>query len=89
MAMRGAFVWAIRGVLLLSLSACSGLVVNHGERDLVVEHDFFISRASADQVASKSCAQSGRGAATFVSSTNKNPSLPAGQGVQLSRYICG
>ena len=74
--------------ILLTLAGCSGLIVANDGGRIVVEHDGFISHETASATAVKSCQQAGKGNATYIRSTNKNPSLPPGYGVQLSTFSC-
>lgn len=78
----------LAATFLAGLTACAGLVTANDGNKVTVEHDGFVSVATARDVALKSCQQAGKANATFLASANKNPSLPAGTGVQLSTYSC-
>lgn len=70
------------------LSGCSGMVAsNDGER-VVIEHDGFVSLASAHEPATAACIQNGKNSAVYLRSANKNPRLAPGSGVQLSTFQC-
>mgnify|MGYP000859512417 FL=1 len=72
----------------VAVIGCSGMVTAVDGDRVTIEHDGFVSAESAREIAIRSCRQSGKADAKYVKSTNKNPRLDAGFGVQLSTFQC-
>lgn len=72
----------------LALAGCAGMVASNDGNRVVIEHDGFISLASASEVAARSCAQAGKPRVRHIVSANKNPRFEPGFGVQLSTFQC-
>lgn len=70
------------------LAGCAGMVASNDGSRVVIEHDGFVSVASAAEVAAKSCAQAGKPRVRHVVTANKNPRFDPGVGVQLSTFQC-
>jgi hypothetical protein len=70
------------------LAGCAGMVASNDGNRVTIEHDGFVSRDSAQEVATKSCIQAGKSRAVHVVTANKNPRFEPGFGVQLSTFQC-
>lgn len=72
-------------VCLFVTAACTTIKIDHGDTN-TIEHSG--GAAEAQELADRACHRSGTGKGEIVSTANKDPSLPAGTGKQVTTFRC-
>lgn len=71
--------------LLCLTSACTVVKINPGDTDTI---EYEGDEAVARDLTSRACRKAGQQSAEIVSTVNKDPSLPPGQGRQVTTFKC-
>lgn len=70
---------------ILAMSACTTIKIDKGDTT-TIEHTGGATEAKA--LADRACHRAGSGVGEVVSTANKDPSLPAGTGKQVTTFRC-
>jgi hypothetical protein len=69
----------------VALSACTTIKLNHDNTNTIGHSG---GAAEGKRLADRACAKAGETSAVIVSTANKDASLPAGEGRQLTTFRC-
>jgi hypothetical protein len=79
----------VRAALLAAcviFTACTVVKIGKGDTN-TIQHDG--GAEEANNLANRACRRAGGQAAEIISTVNKDPSLPAGTGKQVTTFRCG
>ena len=72
-------------ICILLLTACTTIKIDHGGTN-EIQHAG--GTAEGKELADRACHRAGSGKADVISTANKDPSLPAGTGKQVTTFRC-
>jgi hypothetical protein len=71
--------------LLCSMCACTVIKINEGDTQTI---EYEGDAEVAKDLTARACRKAGRGSAEIVSTVNKDPDLPPGEGRQVTTFRC-